>query len=432
MAKIEFVHPAANDSPSFTEIVEVRVWGVTGAENQVFYLGGGVNFQGNANLWLEVIYSVGGAQIFYTRNFLHQISMDDPATAEAHLDEILEKGEGAFVYCDYLPETRLGFTIEKFSYPIDDEVHEGSSSTLEISADTSSVFGRSSPGTSSIDIQLKGIDQAQGAGFMRQLIHEIEEARQSRHPDPASFPEGSSEWPFIGQLNRRAYDHAAEKFYEPYFKNPLLTAAFDGWLDQLPPGGSILDAGCGHGDPVIPRLLQKGFQVTGTDFSPEMLRRARLNYPQVEFIQNGTTEISHQAAFDGACSFNAMLYLDPIDLLNSIHRLHRALKPGGLLFLYGYDNGPDWRGDPFSHTIGQWMWNWHYGMEEAANLLEEHGYFSVLDACKVLADPAEERRLAEARKKQKKDPSSFVMPFIKMPIAHTPYAYVITARRRER
>ncbi len=71
MAKIEIVHPAENNLPDFTETIEARVWGLGGTAQQPFYTGSGLNFQANSNLWLEIYYSVEGAQIFYTRNFLH-------------------------------------------------------------------------------------------------------------------------------------------------------------------------------------------------------------------------------------------------------------------------------------------------------------------------------------------------------------------------
>ncbi len=98
---------------------------------------------------------------------------------------------------------------------------------------------------------------------------------------------------------------------------------------------------------MIARLLKKGYQVTGSDFSEVMLQRASQQFPQATFIQKATTMIRNQAAFDGICSFNSTLYLDPVDLLEAIYRFHNTLKPGGLLFLFGFDLGPDWRGEPF-------------------------------------------------------------------------------------
>jgi SAM-dependent methyltransferase len=447
MPKIEYNHPAKDPFPAFTETIEVRVWALGGSADMPYYIGSGANFRANGTLWLEISYSVEGAQIFYTRSLLQNepAEYNEPDAREAYLEEVIANGEGVFGFGDMLPETSILLEFKTFTYPGDGE-EEPTSSTycqLKISADTGAVFGRSTPGERSVDIALKEISQEDGVRFVRELMQEIRAVQAGKHPDPASFPLGSSEWPFITQLNRQAYNRISESYQEAYFDNPLLAEAFDGWLAQLPPGGHILDAGCGHGDPIIARLLERGFQVTGSDFSPEMLRRAVQQFPQARYLQSTITEIDQEAAFDGVCSFNSLLYLDPIDLFNAIHRLHRALKPGGLLFLYAFDAGPSWRGEPFSHRVGQWMWGCHYGMEEAAGYLEEHGYFKVLDTRKVQVDPDEAERIArelkkqkqeekEYRKRQKSDPERFFLPFSRPPIERSPYTYVVMAQRCER
>jgi len=439
MAKIEFTHPDNENYPSFTETVEARIWGRGGAGDQVFYIGSGLNFQADANFWLEVIYSVEGAPVFYTRNIFQHF----PNLSEERLDEIIKQGEGVFGFGDMLPETSLTLSLEKRSFTEHDEEKQYSDCTLKISCDSGAVFGRTSPGMRSVDINLIDIEVKDGERFMRELIGEIKLAYQGKHPDPASFPQGSSEWQFLWQLNQRSYNKLSEKYQENYFEDPLLTEIFDDWLAKLPAGGHVLDAGCGHGDPVIRRLLEKGFQVTGSDFSPDMLRRASRQFPQANFLQKTTTTLADRAVYDGVCSFNSTLYLDPVDLLNSILRIHDALKPGGLLFLYGFDAGPGWRGEPFGHRVGQWMWSWHYSVEEAADLLEEHGYFKVLKAQKVHTDDEEEERIRkelekqeleeeEFLRKQEADPPPFSIPFLKMPIERSPYTYVVIAQRCEK
>ena len=77
------------------------------------------------------------------------------------------------------------------------------------------------------------------------------------------------------------------------------------------------------------------------------------------------TQLELEAEFDGACSLSSMLYLDPIDFFHAIYRLYRALKPGGLLFLYAYDTHPGWRGHPFDQVLDQWMWSWTRSLDEA-------------------------------------------------------------------
>jgi hypothetical protein len=273
MAKIEFLHSEEKDLPPSVETVEVRVWEMGGTERQAFYIGSGLNFQACANIWLEFIYSVEGAQILYSRNFLHQSfynNMDTTDSLERQLDEFVQKGEGRFGFGHVLPETKLFLTIEKFTYPNEnDEEKPFTKCKLEISMDTGAVFGRTSPGMRSVDIRIDSIAPDKGVRFMRALIHEIDAVRRGRHPDPAAFLDGSSEWPFVWQLNRQAYNQISATYQEEYFENPLLAEAFDGWLAQLPLGGHVCNRHRGHGQPVIARLLENGFQVTASDFSPE-------------------------------------------------------------------------------------------------------------------------------------------------------------------
>lgn len=448
MAKITYLYPEKKGVPGFAETIEVRVWGQGGTEEQSFYIGSGLNYQANGNLWVEVIYSVCGAQIFYTRNFLHNdpFRTIDVAAAEEKLNELLKTGQGRFGFGDMLPETIVLLTCENITYEDPDgQKKQSSHCHLKISADTGAVFGLSGPGARSVDIALNYIDTEDGIRFMRELVHEIAAVEQGKHPDPASVAAGSSEWDFAHQLYQQTYDQRSADYREAYFDLHPLAEAFDGWLKMLPSGGHILDAGCGHGQPVIARLVEQGFQVTGVDLSPKMLERARQQFPQASFHQKPVTMIDDQAVYDGACSFNSLLYLDPIDLLHSINRLHSALKPGGLLFLMAFDSGPDWRGEPFGYRLDHWMWSWHYGMEEAASLLEEHGYFEVIETRVVQRDEGEAARIAQEEARQAEEEEAFnrrkaenpeafpsFLPFFKTRIERSPYAYVVMARKRER
>jgi SAM-dependent methyltransferase len=402
MAKFEIVREGSENIPSTTESIEVRTWGTGGKEEQNFFIGSGLNFTAVDNIWIEVIYAVEGAQIFYTRNFLHVMaSFDDIVEIKASLEEVVENRDGSFGFSGMMPETGVYLSIEKKEYEnFDGEKESYIKCDLNIALDTGVVFGMTSPGERMVEIKLPFINIDEGAQFMRELIGDIADAYQGKHPDPGSLPPGSSSWPLVRQLNQRAYNLISVDYQENYFENPLLLQAFDDWLAHLPAGARVLDAGCGHGQPVIDYLLGKGMQVTGSDFSPAMLKRAREQFPQVQFVNAVIPEIEFEAEFDAICSFSSALYLDPIDLFHSIYRLYHALKPGGLLFLYGYDTNPGWRGLPYITVMGQWMWSWTYSMEEAALALEEHGYFEVLDACSVTTEAEREERRARLQEQQ--------------------------------
>ena len=52
-----------------------------------------------------------------------------------------------------------------------------------------------------------------------------------------------------------------------------------GWLDRfcalVPPGGSVLDFGCGAGAPIAKYVSERGHAVTGVDSSPAMVAKFR-------------------------------------------------------------------------------------------------------------------------------------------------------------
>ena len=379
MAKIEIIKEAEEGCPCSMECLEAVIWGAGGRRGQEFCIGSGANFDASGNFWLEIRYSLQDIPVFYTRTILTYLGPHDSAGMEAVLEKFLSEEHSGFGFGDMLPETSIMLVRTKSSYTDHDgESHDSTRYSLKIAADIGAVFGHEAPGERSLDFRIELISLEEGLRFMRELIHELSEASQGHHPDPASFSAGHSDWPFARKLNRQAYDLISTDYQEKYFDNPLFAEAFDDWLAELPPAGHILDAGCGHGDPIISRLLAKGFQVTGSDLSAAMLARARAQFPSGQFWECAITEIEAESAFDGACSFSSMLYLDPVDLFHSIYRLQRAIKSGGLLFLYAYELHPSWRGQPYHVDIKQWMWGETYGMDETAHALEEHGYFKVL------------------------------------------------------
>ncbi len=379
----------------FIEQIEARIWGLGGTPSQSFNIGSGANFGAHANIWLEIIYSVNGAQIFYTRTFLHASYEITAEGLKSGLEDFRKGKRDSIGFGDMLPETHIVLSRESY----EDQFSRGKKRMrtyydLVISADVGAVMSAESPGSRTVDIKINYIPYKEGIKFIRDLSNEILRAKKDIHPDPAKLPAGSSNWPFVRALNQQAYDRISEYYQENYFNNPALTAVFDEWLTRLPPGGHIMDAGCGHGTPVIPRLLEHGFRVTGSDLSPEMIRLARKNFPELNFIHRETTEVDEEDVYDGICSLNSMLYLDPIDLHHAIYRIFHALKPGGMLFLFAFDSHPTWRGEPLDHIIDQWMWAWTYSLAEAQRALTEHGYFKVLKSAEVTTE-AEKKRLHE-------------------------------------
>jgi SAM-dependent methyltransferase len=442
MAVYEIRSEEKEASSVTVERIEVRPWRLGGTSHQDFVIGSGANFNATGNILIEIIYSVNDVQFFYSRNFIHDVEYESPIAEKLKGLEKFESGEyDGYGFGDMLPETSIIIKRNKHTYTDgNNQPQSYVQYSLNISADTGALIGKSGPGVRAIEIKID-LDEAEGGiDFMRQLTKEIDQVQQGKHPDPADIPSGSSDWTFARLVNQKAYDKIALDYVEHYFSEARLTETFDAWLTDLAAGAHILDVGCGHGKPVITRLLEKGCRVTGTDLSPKMLERARENFPNVPFINSMANELAQEAEFDGACSLSSLLYLDPIDLSHSLYRLHHALRPDSLLFLHAYELHPSWRGEPYHRAMNEWMWGWTYGLDEAVQILEEHGYFKVLSAQDVTSEEEKQAKIEKWRAyKQAEYESSlehypnlqFQRPDLNKPPILA-YKYVIVAQRQDR
>ncbi len=96
-------------------------------------------------------------------------------------------------------------------------------------------------------------------------------------------------------------------------------------LNDLSPGDSILDVGCGTGA-VAANLTQRGFSVTGIDESEAMLAFARVNAPCARFLRADARSFHLESRFTASiATFEAMNHLlHPADLAASFHSIARA------------------------------------------------------------------------------------------------------------
>jgi SAM-dependent methyltransferase len=136
----------------------------------------------------------------------------------------------------------------------------------------------------------------------------------------------------------RFFDAHAPIYEDNVFtKNTLREVDF--LLDELlvPPGGAVLDVGCGTGRHAI-ELAKRGYVVTGLDLSSEMLARAadraRAENLHVDWVRSNATQFTFPGRFDAAvCLCEGAFGLlgqsdDPIDQPMSILRnVSRSLKP---------------------------------------------------------------------------------------------------------
>jgi len=117
---------------------------------------------------------------------------------------------------------------------------------------------------------------------------------------------------------------------------------------------TILDIACGEGTFAV-AMAKKGFQVTGVDRSPQMLRfareRAERENADVEFLLQDMRSLPFEDRFDLAtCWFDSLNYLLELEgLQQTFASAYRALKKEGL-FIFDmntiYGLAVNWQRDP--------------------------------------------------------------------------------------
>jgi ubiquinone/menaquinone biosynthesis C-methylase UbiE len=109
------------------------------------------------------------------------------------------------------------------------------------------------------------------------------------------------------------------------------------WLDKLlralPPGSSVLDLGCGSGDPAGILIAQQ-HHLTGVDLSREQMECARRNVPSGTFLHADAASVRFpNASFDAVVSFYTLEHIPRAEHASLLGTIHRWLKACGLLLV---------------------------------------------------------------------------------------------------
>jgi SAM-dependent methyltransferase len=149
------------------------------------------------------------------------------------------------------------------------------------------------------------------------------------------------------------YRRNAEAYAE---RKPRPSRHLKQFLALLPPGGSILELGCGAGYHSA-EMLAAGFDVDPTDGSPEMVRvaSARLGRDVDTMLFH---ELDETAAYDGVWAYACLLHVPRDELTDVLARIWRALKPGGYFcasFKQGDAEGRDKLSRYYNYPSEDWL-----------------------------------------------------------------------------
>lgn len=115
-------------------------------------------------------------------------------------------------------------------------------------------------------------------------------------------------------------------------------------LDPLAENSTILDLGCGTGQPIARYMISRGHQVVGVDGSEAMLAIARAQLPEQRWIHALMEQVEFEETFDAVVCWDSLFHLPHASHESVIRKVHRWLTPGGRLMVssgYATQNQPE-------------------------------------------------------------------------------------------
>ncbi|HUF13980.1 MAG TPA: class I SAM-dependent methyltransferase [Longimicrobiales bacterium] len=143
------------------------------------------------------------------------------------------------------------------------------------------------------------------------------------------------------------------------------------WAEALPPGGDVLDLGCGPGVPITATLMDLGFRLHGVDASPSMVAEFRARFPEIP-IECGSVEHSRffGRTFDGVVAWGLMFLLSTADQAHLVRTMSALLKPGGRLLFTAPREICTWQDSLTGRESVSLGWEEYRRLLEAERLVE--------------------------------------------------------------
>ena len=133
------------------------------------------------------------------------------------------------------------------------------------------------------------------------------------------------------------------------FEKPWL----DRFLSEVKQGGSILDIGCGMGEPIGRYMIARGFDVTGVDSAPSLIAMASARFPDREWLAADMRALDLGRRFDGILAWHSLFHLSPEHQRPMFARFAAHAAPGAaLMFTSGGEHGEsigEWQSEPLYH-----------------------------------------------------------------------------------
>lgn len=154
------------------------------------------------------------------------------------------------------------------------------------------------------------------------------------------------------------------------FEKPWL----DRFLSRVRAGGTILDVGCGSGEPFARHFVDGGYRVTGVDSSERLIALCRDRMPGEDWQVADMRELALGRTFDAVLAWDSLFHLTTDDQRAMFPTFRDHAAPGAALM---FTSGPA-HGVAMGEFGGEPLYHASLAPQEYMSLLTENG-FDVVD-----------------------------------------------------
>jgi SAM-dependent methyltransferase len=152
------------------------------------------------------------------------------------------------------------------------------------------------------------------------------------------------------------------------------------WIDRfaamLDPGATVLDIGCGSGEPIAVYLARRGHPVTGLDGSPEMIDLFQAALPDEVAMVADMRSLSLSGRAGGLIAWDSLFHLAPHEQRLMFPLLSDHALPGAPLL---FTSGPA-AGEAIGSLEGEPLYHASLGPDEYRLLLGQNRFDVVAHA----------------------------------------------------
>ena len=178
------------------------------------------------------------------------------------------------------------------------------------------------------------------------------------------------------------YEANAAAFDRDRGRQLMESGYLDALLGRLPrEQRSVLDLGCGAGEPIARYLIDNGCRVTGVDAAAAMIDLCKARFPTMTWTVGDMRSLALDQRFDAVIAWDSFFHLTA-DAQRGMFPIFRAhIAPRGLLL---FTSGPE-HGEAIGELYGQPLYHASLAADEYRCLLGRNGFEVVQHA---VEDPA--------------------------------------------